>query len=444
MNRHVLALLTCCGVLSGCSYLPSWAGGGNEEEPKLEGGRVSVAPVVAEIVADPSVASVAVNIPAVNANSDWKQATGNFTAKTGNLALSGDLSHVGSVRVGGGESFAHKLLPRPVVADGRVYAMDAAGAISAHDEGDIEKVLWNSDGVATEDEDDAIGGGLAFDSGVLYAVSGRGIVAAFDAATGVSKWRKVLHAPLRSAPSVGGGKLFVVSLDSQVFALNVVDGETVWTQRGIAEQAGVMNAVSPTVAGDVVIVPYTSGQVYALSVIDGKEAWSEALSAGKNTQASALLSGIGGDPVVDEQVVFSVSTGGMISVQALATGQRSWEKPVGSLNTPWLAGDSLYEVTNTNTLVSFVKYDGRVRWATQLPRFEDPEEKTDPITLKGPVMVDGRLAVVSSDGHLYLVAADSGQLLSTIEIPDGVTAPPVVAGGQLLLMDQDATLYSLR
>lgn len=441
---RLVALLLACSALGGCSYLPSWMGGESKAEPKLEGQRLSVTTAAPELAPDAEVQKAPFVIPPVNANSDWQQHTGNFTAQNSNLALSGDLTHKTSASAGDGEAFKHMLVPRPVVAEGRVYAMDAQGQITAHEEGNIEHVLWRSTGVAAENEEDAIGGGLAFDQGVLYAVSGRGIIAAFDAATGAEKWRKTLHAPLRSAPRIGGGKLFVVTLDNQVLALNAADGETQWTHRGITESAGIMNSVSPMVSGDVVIVPYSSGEVYALSVADGKELWSEALSSGKNTQAAALLSGIGGDPVVDDTVVISVSSGGMISVQSVKTGQRAWEKPVGSLNTPWLAGDSLFVLTTSNTLVSFLKYDGRVRWSTQLPRFENPEEKTHPITMKGPVMVDGKLAVVASTGQLYLVAADTGAITSTIEVPDEVFTAPVVAGGQMFLVDQDATLYSLR
>ncbi len=445
MNKgRALSLLLLCTALGGCSSLPSWMGGSEKVEPKLEGTRLSVVPAVAELTADAEAQQVPFSLPAVNANSDWAQASNNFTAQNSNLAISGDMSHRASVGVGEGDAFTHMLVPRPVVGENRVYAMDAQGHITAHDEADIEKVLWRSKGVAGEDDEDTIGGGLAFDQGTLYAVSGRGVVAAFDAATGAEKWHKALHAPLRSAPGVGAGKLFVVTLDNQVFALNTSDGETQWTQRGITEAAGIMTSVSPTVAGEMVIVPYSSGEIYALGVADGKEQWSEALSSGKNTQASALLSGIGGDPVVDGQVVVSVSSGGMVSVQGIANGQRSWERPIGSLNTPWLSGDSLFMVTNTNALVCFLKFDGHIRWTVQLPRYEKPDEKTHPITLKGPVLVDGKLVVVGSNGQMFVVAANTGQLENTIEIPDNVFTSPVVAGGQILLVGQDATLYSIR
>ena len=105
-----------------------------------------------------------------------------------------------------------------MVANGTVFAMDAVGYITAHDAADISNIRWTSKGVSEKNEPQIIGGGLAFDDGKLYVVSGRGIVAAFDAATGNELWRKFLDVPLRSAPRVSGGKLFASSASITSFS----------------------------------------------------------------------------------------------------------------------------------------------------------------------------------------------------------------------------------
>jgi outer membrane protein assembly factor BamB len=205
-----------------------------------------------------------------------------------------------------------------------------------------------------------------------------------------------------------------------------------------------MNSVSPVTANNLVVASYSSGEIYVLSASDGKEVWSDSLSSGKQTQASALLGGIGGDPVLDNEVVVSVSSGGMIAVKSLRTGQRAWERPIGALNTPWVTAESLFVLTSDNTLVSFVKFNGAIRWSTKLASYVDEDDKTSPITWKGPVMVEGKLAVVSSNGQLLLVDAAEGKVVATKSIPDDIYTAPVVAGNTLYLVRQDATLYSLQ
>lgn len=441
--RLLFLPLAAALTLSACSSLPTWAGG-KKEKAKLAGTRIPVVAASSELQADEAAKEVPFTLPEANVNESWPQQTGTFNAQTSNLALSGALDKSATASIGEGNSYSHTLVTRPVVGGGLVYAMDAVGHISAHDKGDIAKIKWRSKGVADEDEPEIFGGGLAFDDGRLYAVSGRGMVAAFDAASGKELWHKSLRIPLRSAPHVDGGKIFIITIDNQIYALNASDGEVQWNQRGISETAGILNSVSPVTAGGMVVAPFSSGEIYVLSASDGKETWSDSLSPSKHTQASAVLGGIGGDPVIDGEVVVSVSAGGSIAVKSLRTGQTAWTRPIGSLNTPWITGESLFVLTADNTLVSFVKFDGSIRWSTKLASFEDESDKSSAITWRGPVMVEGKLAVVSSKGQLLLINATDGKVAATKTVPEDIYTAPVVAGNTLYLVRQDATLYSLR
>jgi len=441
----IFVLIAMTVILTGCSSMPSWMGGGKKQYEPLPGDRVTVLPATQTITADAAAQAVAFSLPAATANVAWPQHTGTLTAATGNLALTGMLENKSSARIGSGEEFDRPLVPRPVVADGVVFAMDAVGTISAHDAADIDKKRWESAGISEEDEPEILGGGLAWDQGKLYATSGRGVVAAFDAATGKEIWKKALRTPFHSAPHVEDGKIFAITTDSQLVALDAANGEMLWSHRGIGEAASLMNSVSPAVSGGDIIVPYASGEIYSLATADGRELWTDSLaSGGKRTLTSSVFSGIGGDPVVDGEVVFAVSSGGRLGVFALATGQRLWERAVSSINTPWVAGDYLFVLTADNNVVCFVKYNGAVRWSVKLPGYEDEEDKTDPILWSGPIMMNDKLAVAGSHGEILLLSAADGSVTATRDIPDHVVTAPVVAGGKMYLVTQDATLYSLQ
>ena len=45
------------------------------------------------------------------------------------------------------------------------------------------------------------------------------------------------------------GRLFTVTYDNQLYALNAGDGVVAWTHVGIAEDAGIVGAASPAVDG---------------------------------------------------------------------------------------------------------------------------------------------------------------------------------------------------
>ena len=85
-----------------------------------------------------------------------------------------------------------------------------------------------------------------------------------------------------------------------------------------------------------------------------------------------------------------------------------------------------------------------MRWIHQLPQYEDPDHKADPIIWAGPVLVSDRLVVVSSNGYAEAVSPYDGKLTGRVEIPDGTTIAPVVAGGTLYIYTSDAKLVALR
>ena len=439
--RHFLPLMLLA-ALPACDYLPSWMGGKEPEIVRLPGERQVVLPVATDFQADEALKALPVAVPPLASNSEWSQHSGQFTAASGNLA-GGHFDSETTSSAGEGAGFDRPLVPRPVVGGGLVFAMDSEGRISAHDAANIDSKRFVSEALV-DDEEDVSGGGLAYADGRLYGVSGRGMVAAIDVASGQTIWKKTGFAPFRSSPKVEGGRLYAITLDSQLFALDAANGETLWTHRGIDETAAFLHSVSPTAAGGTLLVPYESGELYALSTSDGRELWSGSLALGSRTQAANIFSGVGGDPVVDGDVVFAVSSGGVLAAYGTALGQRLWDKPISSINTPWLAGDFLYVLASDNTLLALVKYDGRVRWATKLPSFEDEEKKRRPIFWRGPVMSDGKLYLAGTRGQMKVISAADGAVVRDVEIPDDVLTSPVIAGGTMFLVTKEAELYALR
>lgn len=441
-NKNILFLSLLSVSLTACSGLPSWMGGKSEEKQKIEGERKIALTVEGKLKVDGELKNSKPSLPTPVRNSEWLQHSGQFTAATANIAGS-KFSTQSSAEVGGGNDFTHTLVPRPVVVGGMVYAMDAAGIISAHDANDINNIRWTSTAIADEDEDDVIGGGIAAGGNVVYAVTGQGQVAAFSASDGKLIWEKTFDKPFRASPRFAEGRLIIVAIDNHSYALSAKNGEILWDHRGMDETSAVMNNVSPTVSGRDVLVPYSSGELFALSIVDGKELWSDTLQK-MFSGISESFAGIGGDPVVDGNIVFVAGNNGITAAVNMLSGQRIWQQQLSSINTPWLAGDEIFILSEDNILINMVKYTGKIRWLTKLASYEYPETKESPINWRGAVLSDGKLFVIGSNGEMKVVSALNGDILETKEIPDNIVTAPVIAGGVMYLVGQDATLYSFR
>ena len=100
-----------------------------------------------------------------------------------------------------------------------------------------------------------------------------------DPGNGAVVWSKRIGEPIRSAPTAAGGKIYFVSADNILYALNDQDGQQLWTSRGLPQAATLLSNVSPAVSGGVVVAPFPSGDVAAFESGSGKATWRESLGA---------------------------------------------------------------------------------------------------------------------------------------------------------------------
>jgi outer membrane protein assembly factor BamB len=226
--------------------------------------------------------------------------------------------------------------------------------------------------------------------------------------------------------------------------MSTTDGARIWEHQGITEVASLLGGAAPAVAGSTVLVPYSSGQLFALRVETGRVVWLENLSSLRALDAISRLSDIRGNPVIDGDIAFAVSHSGRMAAIDMRSGRRIWERSIGSTHMPWVAGEFVFVVSLSGEVVALTRRDGRVRWVHRLPRYEDPEDKDDPIQYAGPVLVGDRLLVGSSDGFVYALSPYSGDLMGRIEVGDEVYVAPVVAGGTVYVLSNDAQLRAYR
>ncbi len=192
------------------------------------------------------------------------------------------------------------------------------------------------------------------------------------------------------------------------------------------------------------VVPYTSGELFALRVENGRVLWSDQLIRSARLTPLSALSEIRGGPVIDRGLVIAISHSGRLAAVDLRTGQRSWDRDIEGIETPWVAGDFIYLVTMQAEVVCLSRSGGRIRWVTPLQRFEDPDDREGPIHWSGPVLVSDRLVLTSSHGRAVAISPYTGQLLGQIKLPEDVALPPVVADGSVYVLTKDADLVAYR
>lgn len=416
----------------------------SSSKPKLPGKRLSVMELETKLEVDPEAKDTQIELPTPFENKDWTQPGGAADNAMYHLAAPGKLDRLWRVSAGSGSSSSTRLVASPIVAEGKVFVLDAEATVRAFD-AKSGKQVWKQDLTPDgQDSSKARGGGIAFDGDRLFVATGFGLVHALNPASGAVIWTTNGTVPFRASPTANGGRVFVVTSDNQMLCIAQENGQILWRHRGITESAGILASTSPAVAGSIVVVPYSSGELFALRVENGTVLWSDSLTRTGNLTSLSELNDIAGRPVIDRDRAFAISHSGRLVSIDLRTGERVWTKDIPGVQTPWVAGEYIFLVTTDQEVVGMSRRDGRISWLTKLPRWEDPEDKSDPIEWSGPLLVSDRLVFVSTTGKAVSISPYTGKVIGEIDLPGKTLIAPIAADGIVYILTDDAELVALR
>ncbi|MTI43485.1 putative pyrroloquinoline-quinone binding quinoprotein [Roseibium hamelinense] len=426
------AFLVGCGTIS--DVTGSLNPFGNEEI--LEGERQPVFEGV-----DPALAAAGgtASVGQATGGQDWPMAGGGERNDPGNVAVSvsGQRAWRSNIGASGGglTSSSLRVSSRPVSAGGRIYVYKPSGEVVALSTNGGR--AWTQNLRPEGENGIAPGGGVAVSGGRVIAATGYRQVAALEAGSGRVLWTAELDTPARSAPTVGAGHVFVVTQSNEVYALNVEDGTEAWSYIGIDETAGLLSAANPAVSGNTVVVPFSSGELMAIDIKTGEPKWIDGVARGFRTLALSGLADVSASPVIAGDTVYATGVAGRTIASSLRTGQRQWAQDLGSVHTPVVSGNALFMVDLDDRMVALDRKTGETLWATTLPR---PTKKKRRRNWAGPILANGALVAMSSDGQFAAVDAASGQIMTTQPVNTDVFVTPIVAGGRMIVLDGDSAV----
>jgi hypothetical protein len=439
-----MRILTCFALLIVLVVVSACSDSAKKIGASVKGERVNVMEQTKSIKADPDLQHERVQLPELVNNRNWSQVGYDTSHVMPHANVKAAPEEDWSRSIGEGSDSDYRILSRPVVDNGVVFTMDSHGLVTASSVRDGAE-LWTFDTTPTDNEAHAIAGGLGVDGSTVYATTGFGQVLAINTKDGVLRWRKSLQNPLRAAPTIADDRVYVVTINNELFALQAKDGTELWHHNGIIESATLMGASCPAVVGDSVVVAYSSGEIFNLRSENGRVSWSDILASSSQKGAMPAIADIRGLPVVDHGHVFAISHSGRMASIDQRTGDRDWEIDVGGTNTPLLADDVVFVLSTDNELVAIMRDSGRVMWVQQLPLVVDPEDKkSDPIQWAGPVLGNGQLWMTNSAGHLASFSAEDGHPMAEIDLGEPTFIPPVIADNTIFVVRDDGHLLALR
>ncbi|WP_323993606.1 PQQ-binding-like beta-propeller repeat protein [Nguyenibacter sp. L1] len=448
-RRHALLGGSILPFLAGCSLFE------DDEKPLLAGKRIDVLSTGAGLMVDPD-DHTPIAVPAQTMVAEWPQPGRLPTHEGVNLAWSGHMRREWSRDIGAGVSEPDfmawaalgsngrgVLQATPIVSNGRIFVGDAQGVIRAY-EWPRMRQLWSFTPKPKKMQSSNLGGGFGVAGDILYIVDGVAQTLAVDVATGHVKWRIDTGTPGRSAPTIADGRVFFGTIDERLFAVEAATGKVLWTYTATPADTVIFGQPAPAVVGDVVIAGFGSGDLVALRAESGETVWSDTLGSTNGQESTVDFSCVRGMPVVVDGTVYAISAGSILVAMDLRSGRRLWERAIAGQNSLLVVDNWLYVLSLDQQLACIDRVNGHVRWITQLRRYRRVAAQKDAITWTGPILAGGKLLCVSTLPETGYVTVDptTGAIGAIGSLPGIVTVAPIVVDGRLLLMTDDGHLLA--
>lgn len=452
------AALIALVALGGCSTVSRFnpfKGKGPPQET-AEGERISIVADDQKLEPAEALKGVDFAIPPAQPVADWPLPGGSAQQAPANADSPAGLSVVWRRGFGQGSKAGAQVTAPPVEAAGKVFVLDGVATVAAIDARSGQE-LWHTGVRPGDNRRDREGccGGVAYADGKIYVTSGFRELVQLDANTGRIGWRTRVDEPIHGAPTVAGGRVYAVALDNTLMTFDATTGAAGWTYQALSEPARILRSSSPAVEGDTVVAAFGSGELVALRTANGNDLWNEALSRASRTSALSEIRDIAGRPVIYNGDVFAVSHSGVFAATDLRTGQPRWTLPVVGISTPLPASDVVYVVSKDGKLICVARESGQVYWIKDLNAglvlvrrrswsFGMLHKTLAKPVWTGPILVNGKLVMGGSNGQIIEVNAKTGDIERRVEVGAPVLIAPIVAGGTIYAVLDNAQLVALR
>ncbi|HEY1928717.1 MAG TPA: PQQ-binding-like beta-propeller repeat protein [Caulobacteraceae bacterium] len=385
-------------------------------------------------------------IPLPAPMTSWPVPGGTLEQSVENVAAAPDFKVAWRKSIGVSSTRRRHVTSPPIAAGGRIFAMDGVATVSAHD-AKTGATLWRRNIMPKSRRNhEGWGGGLAWADGKIYASSGFREVVQLDAQTGQIGWRTLTEAPVHSAPTVSGGRVYVSDVNDELLSFNTADGNQVWTYQALTEPARMLAASSPAVSGETVVTSFASGELVAVQAANGSELWNTSLSRTSRTNALSEIRDIAGRPVIYQTDVFAISHADVMAAVDFRTGSPRWTIPLSGITSPWAAGDVVYAVDLSGRVACISRESGQVYWIHEL----DPDssvkkpKKRQRLYWSSPVLASNRLIVADNFGDAVALDPKKGTVIEKLKLGSDDLIGPIAVDGMVYFVTDKAELVAIR
>ena len=317
----------------------------------------------------------------------------------------------------------------PAIDDGRVFAADHKGQVTAY-AADNGQEIWS---VKT---DIAITSGVGVGEGLVLVGSREADVVALDWRDGREVWRSKVSSEVLSAPRADQGTVVVQSVDGRLTGLKSSDGARLWVFERSVPVLSLRGTGTPVIIRGGVLAAFDNGKLAALDLARGLPAWETSVAVPHGRSELERMVDIDSVPQLWGDSVYAVSYQGRVAALDGASGRTLWARDMSSAVGLGVDLRNVYVTDDQSNVWSLERDNGGSVWK---------QDKLLRRALTAPVALDNYVVVADFEGYLHVLSRTDGALVGRTRADSkGVLAPLLVENGMLYVLGNSGSLSAYR
>ncbi len=263
----------------------------------------------------------------------------------------------------------------------------------------------------------------------VYAGTSKGKFYALALGDGEIKWEYEVAGEILGQPVRAEKYVFFGANDGVLYALNAVTGEYRWSHRSNrSEKMTVHLFASPVAEKNRIVAGFSDGSLVALSLHSGEVIWTQTLpKVGRFSNISTLSS------FPEQGILTGQFSGNLYALKG--DGRATWSLVQGGGPAkPLLDGKHLFVANVDHSISAVDRQSGDPIWTFKSPRSA---------RWSGLATFKEHLLGTASDGQLYVLSRETGDLVWNYRFSSPIQGSPVPAGDKVWVLTRKGGLYAL-
>lgn len=317
----------------------------------------------------------------------------------------------------------------PHVTRDTVYIADSDGSVAALDAAS-GKVRWQ---VRTKLR---ITGGPGFGEGLVLLGTADAEVVALDAESGEERWRAGVTSEVLAKPVAAEGVVVAHTVDGKLIGLDAAAGSFRWQYDREVPVLSLRGSGIPVVSGPTVICGLAGGRLAALEITSGRLLWESSIADPRGRSELERMVDIDGEALVLDGTVYVATYQGQIAAVGEGTGRALWSREMSSYNKVAIDWRRVYATDAEGSVLALGADSGDEAW-----RYDDLQTRR----LSAPAVFGGYVVAGDLEGYLHWFDSERGRPVARIRVGSApIIADPVVLDGTLYVLGSDGELAAIR